>query len=101
MKIRQLMMAPTVLALMASGAVFAQSLQVDWLYFSGNGSWITRTESLTGTENNLHLPVNDLTAEQFWWQSSNASTQVVWAQPDPLGLPKKGVPVEIKGESGL
>jgi len=101
MQIRQLIMLPAVVAMIASNSGFAQSLQVDWLYLSGYGSWITRSETLSSTENNLHLPVSDLTAEQFWWQSNNENTQVVWAQPDPLGLPKKGVPVEIKGETGL
>ena len=79
----------------------AQTLDVDWLYLSGNGSWLERSESLINEQTRVHLPVNDLSVDQFWWQTSNPDTQIIWAQPDPLGLPKKGASVEIVGESGL
>ncbi len=101
MKTRALVRMPALLALVSSSALFAQTLEVDWLYFSSNGSWISRTETLSNSENNLHLPVENLSASQFWWQADNANTQVVWAQPDPMGLPKVGAPVEIDGIAGL
>ncbi|MDX1473786.1 MAG: hypothetical protein R3309_06410, partial [Reinekea sp.] len=101
MKTRALVRMPALLALVSSSALFAQTLEVDWLYFSSNGSWISRTETLSNSENNLHLPVDNLSASQFWWQADNANTQVVWAQPDPMGLPKVGAPVEIDGIAGL
>jgi hypothetical protein len=81
--------------------VSAQTLEVDWLYFTGNGSWLERSESLINEQTRVHLPVDDLSVDQFWWQTNNPHTQIIWAQPDPLGLPKKGSSVEISGEPGL
>jgi hypothetical protein len=81
--------------------VCAQALDIDWLYLSPNGSWLSKTESLISEQSQLNLPVDSLQSHQFWWQSDNPDVQLSWKQADPMGLPKKGTPVEIAGESGL
>ncbi|EAR10852.1 hypothetical protein [Reinekea blandensis] len=79
----------------------SQALEADWLYLSNNGTWVSRTASLLNEKTQLQLPVEQLQAHQFWWQSDVADLRLVWSQPDPLGLPGKGDPVEIQGEAGL
>lgn len=83
------------------GQAQAQVLDLDWLYLSPNGSWLSKTESLLSEQTQLNLPVDSLQSHQFWWQSNNPDVQLAWKQADPMGLPKKGTPVEISGESGL
>jgi len=84
-----------------ASTTFSEVLDVEWLYLSNYGSWVARTESFTNTETNVRLPVEYLTAEQFWWHAEKGGTQLVWSQPDQQELPTKGAPVEIKGEPGL
>lgn len=87
--------------LLAGLTPLSQALEADWLYLSSNGAWVSRTASLLNESTPLQLPVDQLQAHQFWWQSDVTDLRLVWSQPDPLGLPVKGDPVEIDGESGL
>lgn len=80
---------------------FAETLDVDWLYFSGFGSWVARSELINGQQTQVQLPVANLNANQFWWQSSNQQTQLIWQQPDTFAMPQKGNAVEINGEAGV
>lgn len=87
--------------LLLAGAAQAQTLNADWLYFSPMGSWVEKTESILAAETQFQLPVESLSADQFYWAASNTNGQLTWTQPDPLGLPQTGSPVAIEGESGL
>lgn len=86
---------------LSSLAASAQALDADWLYLSNSGSWVSRTTSLLSEQTQVQLPVAQLQAHQFWWQSDVDNLRLTWSQPDPLGLPNKGDPVEISGEGGL
>lgn len=79
----------------------SQALEANWLYLSDTGTWVSRNESLLSETTQLQLPVKQLQAHQFWWQTDADDVQLIWTQPGPLGLPQKGDPVEIQGEAGL
>ena len=83
------------------GAAMAQPLTADWLYLSESGSWVARSETLLKAQSQLRLPVESLSADQFWWQAEDPRTQLTWQQTDPSHLPKRGSSVEIEGENGF
>lgn len=85
---------------LTSGATLAETLDVDWLYLSGNGSWIARSESIIQERTNLRLPVKALSADQFWWQSETPNTQLSWSLPSDSTLPPLESVVEIIGTPG-
>ncbi|WP_411743752.1 hypothetical protein [Reinekea sp.] len=68
----------------------AESLEVDWLYMSPSGTWLERNETLTETKTPLALPIDNLNPDLFWWQSTDAKTQVTWQSPFAQGWPKQG-----------
>lgn len=70
--------------------VQADSIEVDWLYMSPSGTWLERNETLTDIKTPLALPIDNLNPELFWWQSSDAKTQVTWQSPFAQGWPKQG-----------
>lgn len=78
----------------------AESITVDWLYMSPSGTWLERNETLTETKTPLALPIDNLNPELFWWQSSNAQTQVMWQSPFAKGWPKQGDVVNSEQLSG-
>ncbi|MEJ2043128.1 MAG: hypothetical protein P8X74_06850 [Reinekea sp.] len=87
--------------LTSSMTVQAQTLDVDWLYLSGYGSWVSRSQTLLKEQEALKLPVTSLNSDQFYWYAENPNTQLSWQTPNTDYLPQKGSSVEIIGEPGL
>ncbi len=97
------MLKKTLLAVSISAPFMAQAqiLDVDWLYLSGNNSWISRSETLIKQNDSVKLPVSDLSLDQFYWHAENPQTQLTWQTPNHEYLPAKGSSVEIAGKSGF
>jgi hypothetical protein len=78
----------------------AEQLQADWLYMSGNGTWLERNVTLTDAESTLALPIDNLMPELFWWQSEESDTRVAWQSPNAQGWPNSGDKVTSEGLVG-
>ena len=78
----------------------AQTLSVNRLYFSEQGSWISRQARVEQPNATLRLPVESLSMDQFYWQASNPQTQLVWQSPTPNHLPAIGSDVQITDQPG-
>ncbi|WP_108126550.1 hypothetical protein [Saccharospirillum mangrovi] len=58
-----------------------KNVTADWLYLTTQGSWIERSAVLTQTQEQLPLPVADLSASGFWWQADNNDILLSWQTP--------------------
>lgn len=84
-----------------SAPAFSQPLQVDWVYFSDSGSWLSRSQAVTSQVTSVPLPLSNVTDDNFWWQTEKPGSQLVWRSQEQGTLPKRGSTVELDGESGL
>lgn len=83
-----------------TGWAAANEVTVDWLYFSPSGSWLSRADVLTDSENRVQLPVAALDQNSFWWHASDPNTQVWWPSAEHRFQPKIGSEVSADTLNG-
>ena len=76
-----------------------QQVQADWLYLTAQGSWIERSVELSTATTGLPLPVNELSAAAFWWQTDDPGVQLSWQNADAQWL-EAGSVVQVDDWSG-
>lgn len=77
-----------------------QTLSADWLYLTGQGSWIERSADLSQTTETLPLPVADLSASSFWWQADNTDLLLSWQTPEAQDWLNEGQLVQVDDWAG-
>jgi hypothetical protein len=80
---------------------FSQPLEVDWIYFSDSGSWLSRSQNLHEQVTTVPLPLTNVTEDNFWWQTQKPGSQLIWRSNDQGMLPARGSEVKLNGASDL
>lgn len=96
--LKQLALAIAVLS--AATALAEGPVQADWLYLTHDGAWVSRSDELRKQTTTLPLPVEHLTAGDFWWQADDSSLMLNWQTSDKKGWLTEDTVVQIDGWSG-
>lgn len=76
-------------------AAASEAVTADWLYLTGNGSWVARSATLRQEETALPLPVEQLSPETFWWSAPASALRVTWQSPDTVSWVSEGSLVQV------
>ncbi|WP_028670266.1 hypothetical protein [Saccharospirillum impatiens] len=90
-------------AAVLSAAPWAAALEpvtADWLYLTGNGSWVARSATLRQVETPLALPVDQLSSGTFWWSATDPDLQVSWQSTDSVSWVSEGSLVQVTNWPG-
>ncbi|TXR54819.1 hypothetical protein [Reinekea thalattae] len=85
------------LCIALSGLAACETLPADWLYMSGTGSWLSRSQSINEKITSVPLPLDNVSADNFWWQTEKPNSQLVWRANSQNSLPALGSEVLIQG----
>jgi hypothetical protein len=83
------------LTIAAPWAVAVDPVEADWLYLTANGSWVARTATLRQPETALPLPVEQLSANAFWWSADDPDLSIFWQSPENVSWVSDGSLVQV------
>lgn len=72
-----------------------EPVTADWLYLTGNGSWVARSATLRQPETRLPLPVDQLASGTFWWSAADPDLRVTWQSADTVSWVSEGSLVQV------
>ncbi len=76
-------------------AAAQEPVAADWLYLTGNGSWVARSATLRQAVTPLPLPVDQLSSGTFWWSATDPDLQVTWQSTDSVSWVSEGSLVQV------
>lgn len=76
-------------------AAALEPVTADWLYLTGNGSWIARSATLRQAETPLPLPIDQLSSGTFWWSAADPDLRVSWQSADTVSWVSEGSLVQV------
>lgn len=76
-------------------AAALEPVTADWLYLTGNGSWVARTATLRQAETSLPLPLDQLSSGTIWWSATDPDLRVTWQSADTVSWVSEGSLVQV------